>query len=1136
MIFADIIKELPEQPKLQNAAYPLHITGLSNIHKAHLLTFFAENASSPSLVLTPDEPTARQICEDFRQLSGETRSSVLVSREWNFQTGAISSHEFEYERIQLLCGILAGEIKWIFCPVEAAVQYTIPKEALQKRMLFLSSGETVPLPRLLETLQKAGYNRRTQVDGPAQFAVRGGIIDIYATSCANPVRLEFFGDEIAQMALFDLDTQRRTETISSVFIAPASEGILPQDLQKKLQAKGMEKSSAVKRDMEALKSGLPLPGADRYFPFCYDTPGSIFDYIHPGRCFISEWQAVKEAAKESFQRFETEQEPFFKGKDTALSPDCYQMNGRKLKKYIAPSSLCILDTFSQKNSDFKIAESIHIEAAQAPYWNGTLPSLSQEIAKYREKDTTIVILTGTQKAARNLAQDLRDKGFDASAVSPNHSLQKGKIYLLEGCVSSGFFYPGAKAVLFTHAGMKGQKKKRKKWRKGEEIRSLSDLKPGDYVVHIIHGVGIYKGIAPLTVQGVLKDYIKIQYDGNDMLYLPVTQLSSIAKYIGPGQNENIKLNKMGSSEWKNTKQRVKKETEDLAREMLDLYAKREQAKGFAFSADNDWQISFEEHFEYEETGDQLRSIAQIKQDMQRARPMDRLLCGDVGFGKTEVALRAAFKCILDSKQCALLCPTTLLAWQHFQTTLRRIGEFPIKVELLTRFRTAKQQREILKELKSGAIDLIIGTHRLVQNDVEYKDLGLAIIDEEQRFGVKQKERFKELFYGVDVLSLSATPIPRTLNMTLSGLRDISLLEEPPQDRYPVQTYVIEYNTEILYAAIAKELGRNGQVFYLHNRVDTIERTADTLQAAFPQAKVGVAHGKMQENQLNQVWTQLIEQQIDILVCTTIIETGIDLPNCNTLIIEDAEKMGLAQLYQLRGRVGRSSRRAFAYFTFYPQKALSETASKRLEAIREFTEFGSGFRIALRDLEIRGAGSLLGSRQHGQMLAVGYDMYMQLLGESVRELKGEDKEPKSEDCLIDIPIQAHIPKSYMESEMHRLDFYRKIAALQSKEQQKDLCSELTDRFGEPPASVLGLMEIALMRFRAGKLGILEITQKPGKLCFRFPQWNAERIAHLSEVFQDRLTIYPYQYTDLELKMEEEPPVSLLDRFLSVAEEA
>ncbi len=687
------------------------------------------------------------------------------------------------------------------------------------------------------------------------------------------------------------------------------------------------------------------------------------------------------------------------------------------------------------------------------------------------------------------------------------------------------------------SGDSSKRKKKKKDKNSKEIYSLAELSMGDYVVHSTHGIGIFEGIHKIELQGIVKDYIKIKYAKGDTLYVPVTQLDLVAKYIGPREDSGVKLSRLGSQDWEKQKTRVRAAVKDIAKELIKLYAERMQVKGYAFPEDTEWQRDFEAHFAYEETEDQLRCIDEIKNDMESSHPMDRLLCGDVGFGKTEVALRAAFKAVTAGKQVAILVPTTILAWQHYQTVIKRMGDFPIQVELLSRFRNAKQQKDILKRLKRGSVDIIVGTHRLVSKDVEFKDLGLVIIDEEQRFGVAQKEKLKSVSKSADVLTLSATPIPRTLNMALSGIRDMSVIEEAPHDRHPVQTYVMEHDNGVIMDAIRRELRRGGQVYYLHNDVASIETVAAGISAHIPEAKIGIGHGKMDEKELSEVWRQLIDGEINVLVCTTIIETGVDVPNANTLIIDNADRMGLSQLHQLRGRVGRSNRRAYAYFTFAPNKSLSEISQKRLSAIREFTEFGSGFKIAMRDLEIRGAGNILGGEQHGHMETVGYDMYIKLLNEAVALMKGENPPPADKECTIDLQIQAHIPESYIESTNLRIDVYRRIADISSFEDSMDVVDELIDRFGEPPKAVQGLIDIALMRNLASSMGFTEIKQQNGNLLlyahsFDSNNFDMRRISALLNGMKGRVMLNASNKPYISIKLNNQKPLEVLEDALKL----
>lgn len=832
-------------------------------------------------------------------------------------------------------------------------------------------------------------------------------------------------------------------------------------------------------DADMLESGLTLSNIDKYISLVYETPATLFDYLDENcLVFISEYKNVKERDKACEKLEKEELIGLFADGVLCRGFETYAKNFLQSMNILLKHATFFLDTFSHSNYDTKISQIANISAKQTSPFNGQSSQLIEDLNDIGYKDYATVILAGTEKSAKSLCDILNEKGIPAEYKDELKQAQIGKVYVLKGMLSSGIEYPKERFLLYTHTLVNYKKSaKKKRPKNAKEIYSLTDLNIGEYVVHSTHGIGLYKGIEKIDVNSVTKDYIKIEYAKGDLLYVPVTQLDLVSKYIGPRDNSIVKLNRLGSPEWQKTKSRVKHAVKEIAKELIELYSKRMKAKGFAFSCDNEWQHDFEARFEFEETEDQLRCVREIKHDMESSAPMDRLLCGDVGFGKTEVALRAAFKCVSDSKQCALLCPTTILAWQHYQTVLSRFDNFPIRVELLSRFKTPTEQKLILEKLKRGEIDMIIGTHRLVQKDVEFYDLGLVIIDEEQRFGVAQKERFKELKENVDVLTLSATPIPRTLNMAMSGIRDMSVLEEAPQNRHPVQTFVLEHDDAVINEAIRRELRRGGQVFYLHNNVETITSLASKLTDELPNAKIGIGHGKMSEQELSEIWRKMIDREIDVLVCTTIIETGVDLPNVNTLIIENADRFGLSQLYQIRGRVGRSPRRAYAYFTYNGSKILSEISQKRLTAIKEFTEFGSGFKIAMRDLELRGAGNILGGEQHGQMEDVGYDMYLKILDEAVKEEKGEKSEntDTDKDCLIDITLDAHIPENYIVSLSNRLDAYRRISCIKTNDDKSDVIDEFIDRYGEIPKSVMGLIDIALIRKKAAGLGIYEIKQ-------------------------------------------------------------
>ena len=745
-------------------------------------------------------------------------------------------------------------------------------------------------------------------------------------------------------------------------------------------------------------------------------------------------------------------------------------------------------------------------------------------------------MAGTDKAAKTLAQDLEAEGLPSVFFNiPPSEFPSSRVSILPGGLT-GMEYPLLKFMLFTHGRAAGASRRAVKKNKNPRagIHSLDELHRGDYIVHAVHGIGIFDGINKLEVSGVTKDYIKIKYAKEDVLYVPVTQLDLVSKYIGPHEDgKSLKINRLGGKEWQKTRSRVRAAVKDMAEQLTKLYAERMKAPGYAFSPDSDMQNDFERRFEFEETDDQLRCIDEIKGDMEKNYPMDRLLCGDVGFGKTEVALRAAFKCIAEGKQCAMLVPTTILAFQHYQTILKRFEGFPVEVDMISRFRTPQEQAKILRGLRQGSMDMVVGTHRLISKDIKFKDLGLVIIDEEQRFGVAQKEHLKELFPTVDVLTLSATPIPRTLNMAMTGIRDMSMLEEAPQDRHPVQTYVMEHDMGILAEAIQKELRRGGQVYYLHNRVDTITRAAARIHEFLPEARIGIAHGKMEEEELSEIWSNLLNGEIDVLVCTTIIETGVDVPNVNTLIIENADRLGLAQLHQIRGRVGRSTRRAYAYLTFTRGKELSEIATRRLSAIREYTEFGSGFQIAMRDLEIRGAGNILGAQQHGHMEAVGYDMYIQMLSEAIAEERGEKPQKPEEECLIDLQVEAHIPEEYIESIPQRLSIYRRIADIRTPDDVEDVYDELIDRFGDPPPSVQGLVNVSLLRNSASGQGIYEISQRGNCLLLYSNAIDMQKVSRLAALLRGRILVSAGAKPYISVKMGAgQSPVDTLQEALRI----
>ncbi len=1077
---------------------PIAATGLSSVHKATVISALSEHTKKKIAVITPDEATANQISDDLKELG--VKNINFPYRDYCLGEISGYSKEYEHKRTDTLSKLLGGDFAVVTLSLDSCIQYTTPPEILRKSLLNLSVGYSISTAELTEKLLLGGYVRSEICEGTGQFAIRGGIFDIFPTNSPSPYRLEFWGDEIDTISSFDTETQRRQENIDTIEITPAIEVLYDSnELIQKL--KKLPQNSKITADIEALENNINI-NPDRYIPLIYDKDNTVFDYLKDALFVTVETGNMNERFKSLEATQNTDIENFLE--EGILIPETSKLWLSKTEVWNKLQNAVILENFPRNSYEVKLKDIINFTYKRSTAWSGDINVLLEDITYNLEKGGSVVVLAGGKRAGEVLTTTLLEKGVNA-VFTTNPTVKNGLVTVTTGGLSSGFEIPSKRFILITHRYISSENiKKKKKHKKGQEIGSLDSLKKGDYVVHEAHGIGIFDGINRITNVGVTKDYIKIKYAKSDVLYVPVTQLDLVSRYIGSAEDSTIKINRLGGSEWQKTRSRVKKAVKDMAKQLTALYAKRMSVKGYAFSPDTDLQNDFERRFEYDETEDQLRCINEIKGDMEREVPMDRLLCGDVGFGKTEVALRAAFKCISEGKQCAMLVPTTILAMQHYNTILRRFGDMPVSVKLLNRFVTPKAQQKIISDLKCGRLDMVVGTHRLISKDVKFKDLGLVIIDEEQRFGVAQKESLKEQYPNIDILTLSATPIPRTLNMAMSGLRDMSSLDEAPGDRHPVQTYVLEYNLGIIADAISKEIRRGGQVYYLHNRVDSIERCALRLKQKLPDINIGVAHGKMTQDELSNVWKQLLDHEIDLLVCTTIIETGVDVPNANTLIIEDADRLGLSQLHQLRGRVGRSPRRAYAYFCFTRNKQLSDIASKRLEAIRQYTEFGSGFKIAMRDLEIRGAGSILGGEQHGNMESVGYDMYLKLLSQAVNAENGveiEDDIP----CTVDLNISAHIPENYISSLPARLGIYKRIAAIRNDEDSSDVIDELCDRFGEPPKAVLGLIDIALLRNKAVKSEIYEISEIGGTAFLRINSIKPEVVSKLTEQFGNRFLL-------------------------------
>ena len=1100
---------------IKNHRLPAAVTGLAGIHKNHFTAALNRTLGRKILYIASDEAEAVRLCDDLTKMG--LRAYFCPARDIELRPIAGRSHEYERSRIEILSRIIKEEFDVAVVCADGASQLTIPPEELQERMLTIQAGGEMAVDCCVEALTAAGYERCDMVENAGQFSLRGGILDFFPPDAPHPVRADFWGDTVDTLQFFDIDTQRSIEPVEEIHLLPAAELIITDypALAAKLRALAGSlrgKAAAVAkekllREADDLEAGVGGGSADRYVSMLCSYEATIFDYMPKNSLtVVSEHVAVQEKMKNSEAFINEEIKNLITDGILCKGMDKFTLSYGEFTAKI--NKAVFFETFTRGGYEFDLQSLINVNARQHPVWSGKTSDLIEELQALLDGGNSVVLLGGTQRSCEGLYEDFKKAGLPVIIDNcPKMPLFKG-VTIAEGALSGGFEYFSIGTVLLSwgrYVNPAADKPKTRRSKDSLNLQNLNELTPGDYVVHSSYGVGTFGGIQKIKSDGVTKDFIKINYAKSDVLYVPITQLDMVSKYVGGKEGSVVKINRLGSDEWKNQKRRVQKHVADIADKLVKIYAERMKAKGYAFDRDTEWQREFEDRFEYPETFDQLRAAEEIKNDMERPTPMDRLLCGDVGFGKTEVALRAAFKCMIEGRQCAILVPTTILAWQHFQTASSRFDQYPFRIELLSRFRSAKQQEEILRRLRRGDIDLIIGTHKLIQKNVEFNDLGLAIIDEEQRFGVAQKEKFKERYPAVDILTLSATPIPRTLNMAMSGLRDISSLDEPPQDRHPVQTYIIDHDDGMIAEAIHRELRRGGQVFYLHNKIEDIERTAEKVSKMAPEARIVVGHGQMNEDALSEVWRKLLDHEADILVCTTIIETGVDIPNCNTLVIENACNFGLAQLHQIRGRVGRSSRRAYAYLTVPPFKSLTETASKRLQAIREFTEFGSGIKIAMRDLQIRGAGNLLGADQSGQVESVGYDMYMKMLGAAVRSAKGEAPLAQDVECLVDIRIEAHIPESYIESSQLRLEVYRMIASVRNQEDATDVIDELIDRFGEPPKAVLGLITVSQLRSAAAEAGIHEIRQSGEKYMLYSKKLDLEVFAKLSEKLPHRVTI-------------------------------
>ena len=1076
---------------------PVMISGCIDTQKIHLV-HAAVNDYRFRLIITGDEAKAREMQEDSRFFD---KSSIYYpAKDFIFYSADVHGNQLAGERLRCIQKIIAAQDNktniTVITTIDGCVDMLMPLQRYRDNIIHFKNSDIIDTEKLISKLVGIGYTRVPMIDGQGQFAVRGGIIDIFSYTDETPVRIELWDDEIDSIRFFDVESQRSVEKIQTYDVFPATEWILSEDeidagfekvkdeVEKQLVTLGNDKKKKTQQEMDACNR-LRHAYADfertrdysKFILSFTDEIEGFTDYFPKDETVfvLDEPDRIMERMELISYEYEESMKNRLEGGYVVASQTKLMRPIAEVYKNMQSSRLMLLSSLDYKPKMLKPADYLRIDARSISSYNNSFEYLADDINKYKRTGYRVVLVCNSRTRAARIVADLEELGTQSYfSEDYDKEIMPGTVMVTYGNIHRGFEYPLIGFVIITENDIftSRTRKKQKKKYEGRSIAGFNELNVGDYVVHEMHGLGVYKGIEKITVEGVEKDYIKIEYAGNSNLYVLATQLDRLQKYAASDTEKKPKLNKLGSVEWNKTKAKVHGAVEEIAKDLVELYSIRQNQKGYAFGPDTVWQKEFEEMFPYEETDDQLNAIADTKADMESTRIMDRLICGDVGYGKTEVAIRAAFKAVQEGKQVAYLVPTTILAQQHFNTFEQRMKNFPLKVAQLSSFRTNKEIKETLADLKKGFVDVVIGTHRLLSKDVEFKDLGLLIIDEEQRFGVAHKEKIKKLKNNIDVLTLSATPIPRTLHMSLVGIRDMSVLEEPPVDRVPIQTFVTEHNDEMIREAINRELARGGQVYYVYNRVRSIDEAAAHIQELVPQANVAFAHGQMEKRELEKIMVDFINGDIDVLISTTIIETGMDISNVNTMIIEDADKFGLSQLYQLRGRVGRSNRTAYAFLLYRRDRMLTEVAEKRLSAIREFSDFGSGFKIAMKDLEIRGAGNVLGKSQHGHMAAVGYDLYCKMLNEAVNDLKGIKNEYSFE-TNVDLSVDAYIPSTYIKSEYQKLDIYKRIAAIESEEELSDMKDELVDRYGSLSTPAANLLNIALIKSMAHKIGIMEM---------------------------------------------------------------
>jgi len=1111
--------------QIENKKSPISISGLTDVGMVELLSAINQYNKKPILLITYNEIQAKQILEIIENFEKE-KAVLFPKKEIVTYDFVAESKDLPYERIETLNKIKDKKNLIVVTTIEALMQKLPPKEILFKNILEFKVGDIYNLEELKKTLVNLGYSRCEFIEGRGQFSVRGGIVDISINENLG-VRIEFWGDEVDSIRNFNITSQRSINTLDKIKIYPAHEFVLDNSIEeicKKITKKLTEEKQEeiLEQDIEQIKAGNYISKIDKYFNEFYDKQSTLLEYLNDNYLIILDEISKIEARQRNISQDNSNLIKNLIEKEKIVPEALKNITSIDLNQLENEKSVIYFE--KQDIVTNRQAEKYTFNYRQINYYKSEIENLFEDIKRWNKEQKSIYVMVSTKEKAKKLKEILEKEEI---ACTIDEKLDKTIIVkstekivtITIGKLPNGFEnFEINQVVVSADELIEGKKKKtfaNKAYKEGEKV-VFADLKIGDYVVHKNYGIGIFVGVNTITADGTTKDYIKLKYKNDAILYVPTSQLDSIRKYVG-GDAINPPINSLGSKDWIKTKEKVKKNLRAVAKELIELYAKREKAKGYAFSKDTPWQSQFENSFPYQETDDQLRCIEEVKKDMENQRPMDRLLCGDVGYGKTEVAIRAAFKAVMDHKQVAYLVPTTVLAQQQYEEFRDRMAEFPIKVDILNRFKSKKYQDEVVKKLKLGEVDIVIGTHRMLSKDVEFKDIGLLIIDEEHRFGVKAKEKIKEYKSNIDVLTMTATPIPRTMHMSIVGIRDMSVIYEPPHNRKPVQTYVLEYDQEVIKEAITKELERDGQVFYIYNRVDTIQRKADEISRLVPEAKVSYAHGRMSGNQIEEIMQDFIDKKSNVLVCTTILESGIDIANANTIIVENADRMGLAALYQIRGRVGRSDRQAYAYITYRKDKMLSEEADKRLKAIKEFTEFGSGFKIAMRDLEIRGAGSLLGEIQSGHLEQVGYDTYCNLLDEVVKEMQGTEIESDI-DIQIDLNVTSYIPDEYIEDSAQKIEIYQNIALCRKEEDIQNVVDEIIDRFGNMPAELENLLDIARIKYLAKPFSISKIASKRTAVVFTFEQSKYEiDLQKLLKTYKNRIKFSPGIKTMITLEI-------------------